>query len=768
VTDANGHQTQFAYNSRNSQISETDALGGITQYGYDLAGNRTTVTDPKPATWTYQFNAHNRQKKLTQPDGRIEQLFYDPNGNPVKKIDGNGATILYEHDALNRLTKRDHPTGTDVTFTYDATGRRLTMTDATGTTTYSYDALGRPLSVAAPIAGGKTVSYTWDAVGRRATMTDPDAGVTSYQYDSANRLTSLTNPFNETTGFVYDALGRLTRQNNANGTYSTWTFDAAGQASQVQTRKSDETIVLSMAYTRDNVGNPTSVSEALLDTDDQTTHNATLTYTYDDLHRLTSEKRSSAGQTPTSQPIWYEYTMDAAGNRTQFVEKDQQGQVVGTTSATYSDDNRLLTYGNLDYAWDDNGNLTSKTVNPVETTYGWDYENKLTSLTDGSTLSFTYNGDGLRQSRTVDRTTTRFVYSGMRLLQETNSGGTTQAAYTLAPMGGQWEPLLSHRKSGASRFYAFDVLGTTRALTDGSEDVAAVFTDDAWGNVLNASDSSATAHQYVGRYGYYLDGASGLQLLTQRYYDGGVGRFVSEDPRRHRPNWSIYASARPATLSDPNGLRPMGPGDPGHDPDPPGPWPPEPLDPPVPPPPGEPQLPGTPFEPYPRPPAPGTERLRVCENPVTLPSPYPGFPPVTDMPPNIVASDACDMDCLRAHEECHRRQQRYMRCCRIDYGLRLILSGGRAIRTDECECYIQHVECLLWHWNQGHCASEGTGVQDQPWTNINYYFDMMHEYCDPLFAPPPPPPPPPSSCQGDADCDGIPDSSDPSPLHPGI
>ncbi|PJB71869.1 MAG: hypothetical protein CO096_08900 [Armatimonadetes bacterium CG_4_9_14_3_um_filter_66_14] len=109
-----------------------------------------------------------------------------------------------------------------------------------------------------------------------------------------------------------------------------------------------------------------------------------------------------------------------------------------------------------------------------------------------------------------------------------------------------------------------------------------------------------------------------------------------------------------------------------------------------------------------------------------------------------------------------------MRCCRIDYGLRLILSGGRAIRTDECECYIQHVECLLWHWNQGHCASEGTGVQDQPWTNINYYFDMMHEYCDPLFAPPPPPPPPPSSCQGDADCDGIPDSSDPSPLHPGI
>ena len=379
-------------------------------------------------------------------------------------------------------------------------------------------------------------------------MTDPDDGETTYTYNVGNRLTSLTNPLDETTDFTYDTLGRLTRQDNENGTYGTWTFDDAGRASAVATKKSDDTTILSLSYTRDNVGNPTSVSEALLDTDDQTTHNATLTYTYDDLHRLTSEKRT------TSQPIWYEYTMDAAGNRTQFVEKDQQGQVVGTTNATYSDDNRLLTYGNLAYDWDDNGNLTSKTVNQVETTYGWDYENKLTSLTDGHTLTFSYNGDGLRQSRTVDGTTTRYVYSGMRLLQETNSGGTTQAAYTLAPMGGQWEPMVSHRKSGASRFYAFDALGTTRVLTDGSEGVAAVFTDDAWGNVLNASDSAATAHQYVGRYGYYLDGATGLQLLTLRYLDPTMGRWVSEDPAKDNENWFTYGEGNPVVTLDPSGL----------------------------------------------------------------------------------------------------------------------------------------------------------------------------------------------------------------------
>jgi len=160
------------------------------------------------------------------------------------------------------------------------------------------------------------VSHTYAAAGRRATTTDPDAGVTSSQYDSANRLTSLTNPFNETTTLQYDALGRLVRQGNANGTYSTWAFDSAGQVTNVATKKSNDATILDMAYTRDAAGNPTSVAEQLLDTDNQTTHNATLTFGYDNANRLTQEKRTGY------EPIWYEYAMDGAGNRTQFVEKD--------------------------------------------------------------------------------------------------------------------------------------------------------------------------------------------------------------------------------------------------------------------------------------------------------------------------------------------------------------------------------------------------------------------------------------------------------------
>jgi len=158
----------------------------------------------------------------------------------------------------------------------------------------------------------------------------------------------------------------------------------------VATKKANDATILDMAYTRDNVGSPTSIAEQLLDTDNQTVHNATLTFGLRHAcvphaaNRLTLEKRAGY------QPIWYEYAMDGAGNRTQFVGRDQQGQVAGTTNATYSADNRLLTYGNLTFGYDQNGNRTSKTVNQVTTTYAYNHDNRMTELHDGATLTFSY------------------------------------------------------------------------------------------------------------------------------------------------------------------------------------------------------------------------------------------------------------------------------------------------------------------------------------------------------------------------------------------
>lgn len=68
-----------------------------------------------------------------------------------------------------------------------------------------------------------SVTYTYYPDGRRQTMTSP-AGTTSYAYDAAGRPASLLSPFGDTTTWTYDFLGRVTSQftsTNVNHTLGT-------------------------------------------------------------------------------------------------------------------------------------------------------------------------------------------------------------------------------------------------------------------------------------------------------------------------------------------------------------------------------------------------------------------------------------------------------------------------------------------------------------------------------------------------------------------
>jgi RHS repeat-associated protein len=51
---------------------------------------------------------------------------------------------------------------------------------------------------------------------------------------------------------------------------------------------------------------------------------------------------------------------------------------------------------------------------------------------------------------------------------------------------------------------------------------------DAWGQRM--SGSNLAPYGYKGQWGYYIDGETGLLLLTHRYLDPATGRFLTRDP----------------------------------------------------------------------------------------------------------------------------------------------------------------------------------------------------------------------------------------------
>jgi YD repeat-containing protein len=57
ITDALGNVSTYAYDAAGNKISETDPLGNTTTYSYDASGNLLTITDPLGNVSTNTYDA---------------------------------------------------------------------------------------------------------------------------------------------------------------------------------------------------------------------------------------------------------------------------------------------------------------------------------------------------------------------------------------------------------------------------------------------------------------------------------------------------------------------------------------------------------------------------------------------------------------------------------------------------------------------------------------------------------------------------------------
>jgi RHS repeat-associated protein len=350
-------------------------------------------------------------------------------------------------------------------------------------------------------------------------------------------LTSLTNPFGEVTTFQYDANSRLIRKNLANGTYTTYSYNSRGFLTGIYNYKSNGTLLTYATYTYDAVGNRLSMS----------TPEGNYSYSYDAIYRLTGEVNPVGGT--------YSYTYDAVGNRLSMTHNGQ------TINYVYDAGNKLLQAGNTTFTYDGNGNMVSKTENGQTTTYVYNYEDKMiqVNLPNGSSIVYSYDHSGKRIAKTAGGTTIDYYFDGDDLIAEAQ-GASILAYYT------QGQGLISQRRNNASYFYHYDGLGSTKALTDANQNIPNTTKYDAWGNILQAFGTITNPYLYVGELGYYGDGDAGMYLLTQRWYNPVVGRFVVRDPisRAAKAKWInrtpgtlasyIYGANNPSYSVDPTGL----------------------------------------------------------------------------------------------------------------------------------------------------------------------------------------------------------------------
>jgi YD repeat-containing protein len=369
-------------------------------------------------------------------------------------------------------------------YTYDAQDRLQTKATPQGTLTYTYDTAGNVASMTSSNANGVSVGYTYDSLNRLATVVDNRLPVgqntTTYSYDPASNLATVTYPNGLQSSFTYDDLNRITALNVGKASYN---------------------------YTLDQTGNRKQVTES---------SGRVVNWSYDGIYRLTNETISLD---PHSINGSVGYGLDPVSNR---LSQTSTLPGIATGSFNYDPDDRLSTE-----TYDANGN----TLTSGGKTFAYDFENRLKSLNSGA-VTIQYDGDGNRVAKTVNGVTTRYLVdslnpTGWAQVVEEVVGTTAQRTYTYGrkritenqPIGGSW----------TASFYGYDGLGSVRLLTDATGAVTDTYDYDAWGNAVNTTGCTST---YMG-----TETRSATAILAAWTQCRCRGRFPSRLPlpRRRTP-----------------------------------------------------------------------------------------------------------------------------------------------------------------------------------------------------------------------------------------
>ena len=206
------------------------------------------------------------------------------------------------------------------------------------------------------------------------------------------------------TGYSYDGLTRVTQiDSEINVIDRQYTYRTNPNTNQVKTLKYPSLKGgYNFDYTYDNMGN---IKTYELDCVNNRYDEAKFTYTYDSQNQLLNA---------TDGTLTFRYSYDNAGNIT---EANGHTYTYGDTS--WGD--LLTAYDGQSISYDEIGNPTSY-YNGTRWNFTWKHGRQLATASNGTnSISYTYDHDGLRTSKTVNGVVYNYYYVGSQLARMTYS-----------------------------------------------------------------------------------------------------------------------------------------------------------------------------------------------------------------------------------------------------------------------------------------------------------------------------------------------------------
>ncbi|MHC3815411.1 MULTISPECIES: RHS repeat-associated core domain-containing protein [unclassified Streptomyces] len=554
---------EWTWDGENNLVTHTDRMGRTSTHTATHFDRRSSTHTPEGTDYEFTHDTELRLTKVTNSQGLDWNYTYDAAGRLVSETDFDGRTLTYEHDAVGHLTRRTNAAGQSLTYERDVLGRviRLLHDDGTASTfthgesghvtrltnahtdiTLDHDLTGR---IVTETVNGRSLSFAYDSVGRRTHRRTPSGAQSSLTYTPQGLATYSAG--NHTFNFTRDALGRETARTLDSRLALRQAWDSVGRLDR-QSLTAPAAEILERTFTYQADGTPLTVSDSSA---------GTRTYTLDTASRVTAVHAHEW----TEQ---YAYNTNGDQTSTTLPAQAPHQEDAGTR---YYDGTRLAQAGRTSYTYDAQGRMTRRTTRTLSGKtltwhFTWNAEDRLTQVLTPDTDTWHYLYDALgrrteKQRTKVDGTLTEritYCWDGAQLAEQNN--GTTTMVWDYAGL----RPLAQRESKNSRaetdrRFFAMvtDLAGSPSELVDPEGHIAWKARSTAWGATQwNRGSIAYTPLRYPGQ---YFDAETGLHYNVNRYYDAGLGRYITPDPLGLAPATNHYAYVpNPFTMTDPLGL----------------------------------------------------------------------------------------------------------------------------------------------------------------------------------------------------------------------
>lgn len=563
VSQGSGRLTTLTYNTDGYLASSENALSQVISFTYDGAGRVLTETLPDSRVINYSYDSNGNIASITPPSKPSHSFITNTldliaQYLPPALLPSYMVNTTYTYNDDGQLTNIARPDGQSVLFNYGATTSNLN-------------------SIVLP-SGTRTFGYN---VGRINSAISED-GFNTYLQRPARMLTEFYvhgSSFNTTVRYDYNYAQLVSKETLSYASISmplNFTYDndflLTGVGSETLTRSSStgQITTINLGNVQENFSYSSSFGElsefsAELGSLDIYKEE----YLRDALGRITAKTVTNGSSTPDV----YVHTYDSAGRLTAVTlngspkssysyeaNSNRISQTLGpvTTTASYDDQDRLLTFGTKSFTYNNNGEVSS-----------------IVDSSSSSTTSLTYDVLGNLKSVTTPTKTINYKVDAFNNRVEKRDGSTLVHRYAwglgnkLVAIFGPSNVLISRFVYGSNPYSpdymikgsdSFKIvknhLGSPVMVINSSTGaIAQEVTYDEFGKIISDTSPGFTPFGFAGCL-YDID--TKLCRFGARDYDASIGRWLSKDPILFMggdTNLYGYVMQDPINLIDPSGLR---------------------------------------------------------------------------------------------------------------------------------------------------------------------------------------------------------------------